>query len=145
MLDIVQPQRNPVSSALQVLKEITSDIRSTGIGYENIFLMGFSQGACLALEFATRSAQKWAGVIALTGGLIGDKIYSDHYSGNFNGASVLMTNSQNDPHVPLKRSEDSKSLIEELGANVSLKIYQNRPHTILADEIDEARKLLESK
>jgi len=131
-----------LSSALDVIKQIVDDIKKT-ISSENIFIMGFSQGACLTLEFATRYAQKWGGIISLTGGLIGDKIYNEHYAGNFNGTKVLITNSPNDVHVPLQRSDDSKKLMEKMGATVSLEVYPNRPHTIIGDEIEKAKKILE--
>jgi phospholipase/carboxylesterase len=131
-----------LSSAIAMVKNSVEDVVKAGIPSNKIFLLGFSQGACLTLEFATRYAQKWGGVIALTGGLIGDKIYIDHYSGDFAGTRVLMTNSQNDPHVPLLRSEDSKKLLEKMGASVSLKIYPNRPHTILNEELEEVSGIL---
>lgn len=124
-----------LSSALTVIKELADDIQAAGIRSENIFIAGFSQGACLTLEFATRNAQKWGGIFAFTGGLIGDKIYADRYAGDFAGTSVFISNSQNDPHVPLARSEDSKKLMEKLNASVTLHVYQNRPHTILQDEL----------
>jgi phospholipase/carboxylesterase len=131
-----------LSSALEIVKSIVADINNAGIASENIFLMGFSQGACLTLEFAARHAQKWGGVIALTGGLIGEKIYVAHYTGNFAGTKILMTNSQSDPHVPLARSEGSKKQLEKLGANVLLEIYPNRPHTILMEELEKSEALI---
>jgi phospholipase/carboxylesterase len=131
-----------LSSAVQLVKSIIDDVQRAGLRSEQIYLLGFSQGACLALEVATRFAQPWGGVIALTGGLIGDRIYPEHYNGHFKGAPILMTNSPNDPHVPLARSEDSKRLLEKGGARVSLEIYQNRPHTILPDELKKASLLV---
>ncbi|MFZ5973753.1 MAG: alpha/beta hydrolase [Bacteroidota bacterium] len=131
-----------LSSAVQLVKSIIDDVQRAGLRSEQIYLLGFSQGACLALEVATRFAQPWGGVIALTGGLIGDRIYPEHYNGHFKGAPILMTNSPNDPHVPLARSEESKRLLEKGGARVSLDIYPNRPHTILADELKKASLLL---
>ena len=131
-----------LSSAVQVIKSVIDDVQRAGLRSDQIFLLGFSQGACLALEVASRFAQPWGGVIALTGGLIGDRIYPEHYNGHFKGAPVLMTNSPNDPHVPLARSEDSKRLLEKGGARVSLEVYANRPHTILPDELKKASLLL---
>lgn len=131
-----------LSSALRLVNEIVMDIEKAGIPSSQIYLLGFSQGACLTLEFATRHARQWGGVITLTGGLIGDKLYTQNYKGDFVGTRVLMTNSQNDPHVPLARSEDSKSQLEKMGAKVSLEIYKDRPHTILMDELVQAKLLL---
>ncbi len=89
-----------LSSALDLLKEIVLDINNAGIKSEKIYLMGFSQGACLTLEFATRNAQKWGGIVAFTGGLIGDKIYTENYRGDFNRTKVFIGNSDKDHMYP---------------------------------------------
>jgi phospholipase/carboxylesterase len=67
-----------LSSALSLLKEIVDDVITEGVSKENIYFLGFSQGACLIVEFVTRNAAKFGGVVAFTGGLIGDKIYSEN-------------------------------------------------------------------
>jgi len=131
-----------LSSALNVLKELTNHILQSGIKPENIFILGFSQGACLTVEFAARNAQKWGGVIALTGGLIGDKLEPARYPGNFSGTKILMTNGNNDPHVPLARSEESKQQLEKMNAKVELLVFPNRPHTILQEELKVAASYL---
>lgn len=100
-----------------------------------IYLMGFSQGACLALETSTRFAAKYGGVVAFTGGLIGSKIDEKKYHGHFEGTQVFIGNSDQDPHVPLIRSEQSRELMKKLGADVTLKVYKGMAHTINADEI----------
>jgi phospholipase/carboxylesterase len=104
--------------------------------------MGFSQGACLTLEVTTRYAAKYAGVAAFTGGLIGEKIRTEKYLGNFAGTKVFIGNSTIDPHVPVIRSEESKNLMEKAGADVTLKIYPDMPHTIIQDEIELVLKLM---
>ncbi|PRX51873.1 alpha/beta hydrolase [Salegentibacter salegens] len=123
------------SSALEVLEELLEDIKETGITSENIYFAGFSQGACLTLEFVTRNAQRFGGVAAFTGGLIGDKIYTENYSGDFNATPIFIGSGDPDAHVPVKRVEDSAEILREMNANVEVKIYKNRPHTISEDEI----------
>lgn len=131
------PQNEPwLSSALDRIKELADHIKDGGIAPENTFILGFSQGACLTLEFAARNAQKWGGVIALTGGLIGDTLEAARYPGNFSGTPVFMSNGSNDPHVPLVRSEQSKQQLEKMSAKVELLVYANRPHTILQEELN---------
>lgn len=130
------PQNEPwLSSALERVQELATHIKGGGVAPENTFILGFSQGACLTLEFAAHNAQKWGGIIALTGGLIGDKLEPTRYTGNFSCTPILMTNGSNDPHVPLLRSEQSKQQIEKMGARVELQVYANRPHTILQEEL----------
>src|SRR5690606_21447120 len=47
-----------LGAALLLLREVVQDVRTAGIKDENLYLLGFSQGACLALEFAARNAAR---------------------------------------------------------------------------------------
>lgn len=131
-----------LSSALSLLKEITTDLIATGITSEKIFFLGFSQGACLTLEFIARNATRYGGAIAFTGGLIGDKIYPENYSGNFAGTPIFIGSSDPDPHVPADRVNASAIILEKMNASVTKKIYPHMGHTISQDEIKESNKIL---
>lgn len=131
-----------LSSALELLKGMVNDIVSGGISKENIYFLGFSQGACLTLEFVTRNATKYGGVAAFTGGLIGDKIYTENYSGDFSNTPVFIGTSDPDPHVPVERVNASAAIIEKMNAVVTKKIYKNMGHTISQDEIDQVNGLI---
>ena len=137
----IQQNEPWLSSALDLLNQIVHDINNAGIESDKIYIMGFSQGACLTLEFATRNAQKWGGVIAFTGGLIGDRIYAENYQGDFKGTKVFIGNSDKDPHVPLDRTLESSGVMEKLGGEVTLKIYPNMAHTINENEIETVKRL----
>lgn len=129
-----------LSSALSLLEELLADLKSRGIRPEDIFFLGFSQGACLAMEFVTQHAARYGGLVAFTGGLIGDAIDASLYKGDFAGMPVFIGTGDPDPHVPLKRVEDSAALLKKMNAAVTVKVYPNRPHTITQDEINEANK-----
>ncbi len=141
---MAEPEQNEpwLSSALRILKDTVDEVINGGIAAENIYFLGFSQGACLALEFVTRNAQKWGGVAAFTGGLIGNVINKDNYSGDFGGTPVFIGTGNPDPHVPLNRVNESVGILEEMGAKVSLKVYEGRPHTISQQEIEEANNII---
>ena len=124
-----------LGSALELIGDIVKDIRAQNIPMNKIYFLGFSQGACLALEYTSRNACKYGGVIAFTGGLIGQSIDRDNYTGNFNQTPVLITTGDPDPHVPVIRVEESVSVLKELNADVTLKIYKGRSHTIQSEEI----------
>lgn len=130
-----------LSSAVDTVKRLL-DETAKQIPIENIYLMGFSQGACLTLEVASRFANKYAGVAAFTGGLIGDELRADLYQGDFEGTKIFIGNSDQDPHVPMQRSKDSAEIMRKLGAEVVLKVYPNMPHTINQDEMDTVRSLM---
>jgi phospholipase/carboxylesterase len=130
-----------LSSAIEIVKRLI-DETSKFIPKSHIFIMGFSQGACLTLEVTTRFAAKYGGVIAFTGGLIGSSLDEKKYQGNFEGTKVFIGNSDKDPHVPLLRSEQSKEIMEKLGADVTLKVYEGMDHMINEDEIAWAKKIL---
>lgn len=131
-----------LSSALSLVKDIVKEVHAKGISSENIYFAGFSQGACLTLEFVTRHATKYGGVAAFTGGLIGDKIYSENYSGDFSGTPVFIGTSDPDPHVPVGRVNESAEILEKMNALVTKKIYKNMGHTINQDELSTVNKMI---
>lgn len=133
-----------LSSALELLKEIVEELKAKEINEKDIYFLGFSQGACLTLEFVTRNATRYGGVIAFTGGLIGDKIYSENYKGDFAATPVFIGSSDPDPHVPVQRVDESAALLEKMNAAVTKKIYKNMGHTINQDEIRIANELISS-
>jgi phospholipase/carboxylesterase len=141
---LAPPSQNEpwLSSALQILKEIVADVVSKGVPTENIYFTGFSQGACLTLEFVTRNATKYGGVAAFTGGLIGNKIYHENYKGDFQNTPVFIGTSNPDPHVPVERVYATSNILKDMNADVTEKVYAGMGHTINQDEIDNANKLV---
>lgn len=131
-----------VTSALQLVDETVNDVRMSGIADEHIWFMGFSQGACLTLEYVTRNARRWGGVAAFTGGLIGEKIYHENYRGDFAGTPVFVGTSDPDPHVPVDRVHASTELIRKLKAAVTEKVYPGMGHTINRDEIQLVNRII---
>ncbi len=141
---MAKPEQNEpwLSSALDLLQAVVDDIIKQGIAAENIYFLGFSQGACLTLEFVTRHAKKYGGIVAFTGGLIGDQLKLENYKGNFDGTPIFIGTGNPDPHVALERVEDSQRLLEEMNANVTVQVHEGRPHTISQDEIASANRLI---
>lgn len=129
-----------LSSAIKLLGELVQDLNHKGIPSERIYFAGFSQGACLTLEFVTRNARRWGGVAAFTGGLIGEKLNAATYKGDFGQTPVFIGSSDPDPHVPLTRVQQSVEILRNLGADVVEKIYPNMGHTISWDELINANK-----
>lgn len=131
-----------LSSALELITDIVDDINQAGIPKEQIYFLGFSQGACLTLEYVTRNATKWGGAVAFTGGLIGDKIDPENYKGDFQNTPIFIGTSNPDPHVPVERVKETTMFLKKMNASVTEKIYQDMGHTISEDEIDKANQLV---
>ena len=131
-----------LSSALSMLSEIADDLKLQNFLPEEIYFAGFSQGACLTLEFVTRNATKYGGVVAFTGGLIGDRINASNYQGDFQNTPIFIGSSNPDPHVPAERVTVSEKILKDMHADVTAKLYNNMGHTISLDEINEANKLV---
>ena len=132
-----------LSSAIALIGELVSELAKT-IDKKNIYILGFSQGACLKLEFVTRNAERYGGCIAFTGGLIGDKIYTDNYKGDFQNTPIFIGTSDPDPHVPVQRVHDTVNILRNMNASVTEKIYERMGHTINQDEFDHASELLKT-
>ena len=141
---LAKPELNEpwLSSALQMLAATVKEIENQGIAAENIYFLGFSQGACLASEFIARNAVKYGGAVIFTGGLIGDKVYNENYKGDFNNTPVFIGTSNPDFHVPVERVYDTVEVLKSMGANVTVKVYDNMGHTISQDEINLANQLV---
>jgi phospholipase/carboxylesterase len=131
----VQKNQPALDSALALIDDAVKEIEATGISAEHIYFAGFSQGACLTLEYTARHARKYAGIIALTGGLIGEKLEPDNYGGDFENTPVFISTGDPDPHVPVSRVEESIAVLKNLNAQVTSAIYPGRPHTISGEEI----------
>ena len=131
-----------LDSALDLIHEAFTSIQEQGVESKDIYLLGFSQGACLTAEYATRHAQRFGGLLIFTGGIIGQQVDTSNYKGSFNGTPVLITTGDPDPHVPVSRVDETVRIMEEKGAEVIKKIYKGRPHTILQEELDLAKRLL---
>lgn len=131
-----------LDSALTLIDEVAMGIIKQGVDAEHLYFVGFSQGACLALEYVARHAKRYGGVVAFTGGLIGETLNIENYRGDFLGTSILITAGDNDPHVPLYRIDESVGVLRELGAMVTREIYPGKPHSISADETLLANELI---
>ena len=124
-----------LSSALRVIEQMLASLRGQNFPPEKVALMGFSQGACLSLEFAARHAQRFAAVAAFSGGLIGPPGTSRDYAGSLDGTPVFLGCSDVDPHIPVDRVYESAEVFKQLGALVDTRIYPRMGHTINHDEI----------
>jgi predicted esterase len=131
-----------LTAALQTVGAIVSDLGQQGVSPERIGLLGFSQGACLSLEYVARHAQRYAAVVGFSGGLIGPAGTPRLYGGNLEGTPVFLGCSDIDPHIPLARVHESREVLKALGGSVDERIYPGMGHTINRDELDAARLLL---
>jgi phospholipase/carboxylesterase len=131
-----------LSSAIELVNAAVEEIRNAGIADKNIFFTGFSQGACLTLEYVARHAKRWGGVAAFTGGLIGDKIYRENYQGDFGETPVFIGSGDPDPHVPPSRVRETTAILRELKAAVTEKLYPAIGHTITQEELNTANELI---
>jgi predicted esterase len=137
------PQNEPgLTSALSVIAGLVTKVTSGGHPPEHIIILGFSQGACLGLEFAARHAQRYAAVVALSGGVIGPPGTPRDYPGSMADTPVFLGCSDVDPHIPLERVHESAEVFRRMGARVDERIYQRMGHTINADELAAVRELV---
>jgi predicted esterase len=133
-----------LSSALAFVEQALVQIDQSGIPAERTMLLGFSQGACLVLEFAARNARRYGGVIGLSGALIGPDNASRDYPGSLRGTPVFLGCSDVDFHVSKERVQDAADVLGRLGGEVTLRLYPNLDHSVNQDEIDFVRSMMRS-
>lgn len=132
-----------LTSAMSRLERVVADLHAAGIPSERIALLGFSQGACLAAEFAYRHAQRFGGVVLFSGGLMGPPGTSWHSSRSFGGTPVFLGCSDIDAHVPQWRVDESADVFDRMDAVVTKRIYPGMGHLVSDDEIAAAQSLLD--
>jgi predicted esterase len=131
-----------ISSGLRVIERLVASLASEGLPPERIALLGFSQGACLSLEFVARHARRYAGVFGLSGGVIGPPDTPRDYAGSCDGTPVFLGCSDVDPHIPLERVRETADVFRRLGASVDERIYPGMGHTVNRDELEAVRAVL---
>jgi len=131
-----------ISSGMLAIEGALHVATAAGIPAERIVLAGFSQGACLTLEYAARHAQRYGAIFGLSGGLIGPPGTPRDYAGTFAGTPVLLGCSDVDPHIPLERVHETAAVLERLEARVDVRIYPGMGHTVNEDELEAMRELL---
>jgi predicted esterase len=125
-----------------VVEGTVGELVARGFDAGRIHFCGFSQGACLLSEYLVRHPRRYGGALLFTGGVIGPRGAPRNYPGRFDGMPVFLGCGNDDPHVPLWRVEETASLFTSMGADVTMRVYPGRPHTVSAQEIAEAKRLL---
>lgn len=131
-----------LSSALETVDGVVMQAMAAGHDASRIALLGFSQGACLAIEYVARHAHQYGGLAGLSGGLIGPEGTPREYAGSLAGTPVFLGCSDVDPHIPKQRVEESAEVLRGLGADVTMRLYAGMGHTVNEDELDAARNML---
>lgn len=132
-----------LTSALSFIGTVLDQITAGGIPAERVVLLGFSQGACLALEFAARHAQRYGGIAGLSGGLIGPEEARRDYPGSLAGTPVFLGCSDVDIHIPRERVDQAAEVMKRLGGEVTERLYPNHDHSVNHDEIDFVRGMMQ--
>jgi predicted esterase len=133
-----------LSSGIKAIADVLARVAAAGIAPERTMLGGFSQGACLALEYAARHAQRYGGLVGLSGGLIGPDDTPRDYPGSLAGTPVFLGCSDVDPHIPKARVEHSAAVLRRLGASVTARLYPGMGHTINEDELAAVRSMMDA-
>jgi predicted esterase len=133
-----------LSSGLAVLESLVASIEAAGIPRNRVVLLGFSQGACLVAEFAVRHASPFAGIVVLSGGVIGPPGTVWNYPGSFEGTPVFLACSDIDGHIPKARVDESAAVFSRMGAQVTKRLYPGMGHLVNDDEIAWTQRLLDA-
>ena len=134
-----QQNQPGISSGLQAIHDLVEEAGAGGYPKEKIMLLGFSQGACLTLEFVARHPKRYGAVFGLSGGLIGQSLDPQLYEGDLKNTPVFLGCSDVDPHIPKERVDLTAKIYTKLNADVDKRIYPNMGHTVNEDELKAIR------
>jgi len=132
-----------LSAALDMLSNLVGRVEAT-VPAQRLILLGFSQGACLTLEWAARHARRYGAVVGLSGGLIGPDGTPRDYPGSVEGTPAFLGCSDVDPYIGKDRVIEASEVFKRMGAEVTVRLYPGMAHTVSGDEIAAVRALVES-
>ena len=132
-----------LDEALQTLAGLVFRVEAHVPAHRTI-LLGFSQGACLTLEFAARNARRYGGVVGLSGGLIGPPDTPRDYAGALEGTPVFLGCSDVDPYIQKDRVLDAAQVFKRMGAEVTVRFYPGMAHTVSVEEVAMVAAIVES-
>jgi len=133
-----------LTSALHFVDVALTQIVQAGISPERMIILGFSQGACLALEYTARHARRYGGLVGLSGALIGPDDAPRDYAGSLAGTPVFLGCSDVDFHVPKARVQSTAEVLQRLGGDLTVRLYPNMDHTVNQDELDFVRSMMQA-
>lgn len=131
-----------LSSALGVMARLVGEAEAAGVPRRQVVIAGFSQGACLAAEFAVRHPARYGGIAVYSGGVIGPPGTAWPDTGDLAGTPMFFGCSDADSHVPDARVGESAALCTRLGAEVTRRVYPGMGHLVNDDEIAWMQTLL---
>jgi phospholipase/carboxylesterase len=131
-----------LSSALGVIANLVAGLSENHIRYDRVIIAGFSQGACLALEFAVRKPRRYGGIVGLSGAIIGSPGGPRRLTGSLGGAPVYLGCDEDDAHIPLASVEESAVVLTSLGAQVTKTIFKGLGHTVNAEELEVLKAMV---
>jgi len=131
-----------ITSGMHAVERVLEQVGAAGIPPDRTLLLGFSQGACLATEFAARHARRYGGVACLSGGLIGPEGTPRNDAGSLAGTPVFLGCSDVDSHVPATRVRESAEVLRRLGGDVTLRLYPGMGHLVNDDEVAEVKRMI---
>ncbi|HEY6109127.1 MAG TPA: dienelactone hydrolase family protein, partial [Gemmatimonadales bacterium] len=135
--------RPALNSALALVKRVMEKVAAANIAPERVVLLGFSQGASVALEFAARNPQRFGAIIALSGALLGPEGTPRDYEGSLAGTPLFLGHGDSDPNLPKRRVDETATVFERLGAVVTKQMYPGLGHAMNAEEVAVARGMVE--
>ncbi len=130
------------TSGLAAVDRAVETATDAGIDRDDVAVVGFSQGACLASEYVARTPRRYGGLAALSGGLIGETVDRERYGGALEDTPVFLGCSDRDPHIPEERVHATAEVLEDLGADVTVRIYEGMGHGVNRDEVDRVSAMV---
>ncbi|MFW6448605.1 MAG: alpha/beta hydrolase [Halobacteriota archaeon] len=130
-----------LASALATVDRVV-ERTTAAVGRDRTVLVGFSQGACLASEYVARNTARYGGLVALSGGLIGETVDHDRYGDDLEGTPAYLGCSDVDPHIPVERVRETADALERLGAEVAMQLFPDMGHQVNHEELAAMRDRL---
>ncbi|BBH52405.1 alpha/beta hydrolase [Fluviispira sanaruensis] len=135
-----EERRVSEDSILQLLYNVTEQIN---VPFHKIFILGFSQGASMALNCGLKGKENLAGILSLSGFMIQGHVIKNSYAGERITTPIFVAHGLQDQVVLPAMYFETVDILKDMGtAKVRAKTYQ-MGHNISQEEINDIAKFIE--
>lgn len=142
LLEPFEDNEPKLKESLSHYGAIIDALRKRGVALDRIVPGGFAQGACLTAEFLVRNPGGYGGALIFSGGLIDVAAIGRRPGSGLLAVPIYISGSEIDAIIPVDRTRGAIKTLQAGGALIRSHVFTDRAHEISAEEIIEARKLL---
>jgi predicted esterase len=139
---LTDPTREELQKSLEYINGLVGALRQAGGKEKPLLIGGFSQGACLSLEYAMTFGPWNGAMVNLTGCRVGQTT-DPRPAQDLDGMPVYLTGSDQDPWIPVSAFAEASEALGRARARLRCELFPGRTHQASEMEVAAVNAILQ--